>query len=356
VSVSAPPAPIAGLGRVVRVPGLGASLRIAPRSAVVCLALVAVGLVLLVLAVGTGEYPIAPGEVVATLLGGGDRGTAFVIETLRLPRALTAVLVGVALGAAGAIFQSLTRNPLGSPDIIGFTAGASAAAVLEIILFAGSGVAVALGATVGGLLTALAVYLLALRDGVQGYRLILVGIGVSALLYALTDYLTTRARLEDAVAAAVWITGSLNARGWEHVGPLAVALVVLAPLVALLARSLRTLELGDDTAAALGVDVERSRLALIVVGVGLTSVAVASAGPIAFVALTAPQIARRLTRATGPGVVAAALTGAVLLLASDLLAQRLFPAHALPVGVVTGVLGGLYLMWLLHHEWRRGQA
>jgi iron complex transport system permease protein len=352
----AAPPPIPGLGRPLRLPVIGASVRVHPRSLGVCGVLVVVVLVLLVLAIGTGEYPISPGEVVQALFGAGDSGTSFVVQTLRLPRALTALLVGGTLGAAGAIFQSITRNPLGSPDIIGFEAGASAAAVAAILLFSAGTGTIALCAVAGGLLTALAVYLLAYRGGVQGYRLVLVGIGMSAMLYALTDYLLTRARLDEAITAYVWLTGSLNGRGWEHVRPLAVALLVLLPLVALLARPLRMMELGDDAAKALGVRVEGSRLALVLVGVGLTAVAVASAGPIAFVALASPQIARRLTHATGPGIPAAMLTGAALLLGSDLLAQRVFPSTELPVGVVTGVLGGLYLMWLLFHEWRRGQA
>ncbi|ADB52704.1 FecCD family ABC transporter permease [Conexibacter woesei] len=341
-----------GLGRVVRVPLAGVSLRVAPRVLAVCALLAALCFALFVLSIGSGSYPLSFGQVVTALLGGGDAATTLVVETLRLPRALTAVLVGGALGAAGAIFQSITRNPLGSPDVIGFTSGAAAAAVLVIVAFGGSTFAIAAGSVAGGLLTAVAVYLLAWRGGVSGYRLVLVGIGLSAMLLALTDYLLTRARVEDALVAASWIVGSLDDRGWEHVRPIALALVVLVPLVALLSRPLRALELGDDAAAALGVTPERARLALLVVGVLLTAVATAAAGPIVFVALAAPQIGRRLTRAAGPGVGTAALTGAVLLLASDLAAQHLLPDRRLPVGIVTGVAGGVFLLWLLSHEWR----
>jgi iron complex transport system permease protein len=342
---------------VVRVPLLGASVRVlAPRTIAVGAGLAVAAAALLVVAVGTGEYALAPGDVLAALLGRGDQATAFVVETLRLPRALTGLLVGAALGAAGAIFQSVSRNPLGSPDIIGFTAGSSAAAVLQILVFGGGAVAIAAGSMVGGALTALAVYALAFRDGVQGYRLVLIGIGLSAMLEALTSFLVTRARIEDAQAASVWLTGSLNGRGWEHVWPLAVALAVLLPVLAVLVRPMRVIEMGDDTARALGVEVERSRLRLLLIGVGLTAVATASAGPILFVALAAPQIARRLTRATGPGVFTAALAGAVLLLASDVAAQRLFPSTPLPVGVMTGVVGGIYLIWLLAAQARKGRA
>lgn len=331
--------------------------RAAPgRTLGVCAGLVAAVLALLVVAVGTGDYPIAPGDVVKALVGQGDSATSFVVETLRLPRALTALLAGAALGAAGAIFQSVSRNPLGSPDIIGFTAGSASAAVFAITVIGGGTAAVAGGSIGGGLLTAFLVYGLAFRDGVQGYRLVLVGIGISAMLEALTSYLLTRARIEDVQAASVWLTGSLNGRGWEHVWPTLAALGVLLPACAVLQRDLRMTEMGDDTAKALGVSVERSRLCTLLVGVLLTAVATAACGPVAFVALTAPQIARRLTAATGPGVMTAALMGAALLLASDVLAQRLFGSTTLPVGVLTGVLGGLYLIWLLAREARRGRA
>ena len=316
-------------------------------------ALTAALLALFVLSVGTGELSIPPGDVIATLMGGGDRSTRFIIETLRLPRALTGILVGASLGAAGAIFQSIARNPLGSPDVVGFVQGASAGAVLEIVVFGGGELAVAAGAVVGGVATAVLVYVLALRGGgVQGYRLVLIGIGIAAMLVAVTDYLLTRSTLEQAQAANVWLTGSLNGRGWEHVRPVAAALAILLPATALLARRLRMLELGDDLARALGVPVESSRLALIFVAVALAAVATASAGPVVFVALAAPQIARRLTRASGPGVACAALTGAALLLGADFASQRAFGPTQLPVGVVTGVGGGLYLIWLLRREWR----
>jgi iron complex transport system permease protein len=326
------------------------------RSIGVAGALVAALLALLVLSVGTGEFSIPPREVVETLLGGGDRSTRFVIETLRLPRALTGILVGAALGASGAIFQSITRNPLGSPDVIGFVQGASAGAVLEIVVLGGGTFAIAAGAVVGGVGTAFVVYVLAYRGGVQGYRLVLIGIGIAAMLVAVTDYLLTRSTLEEAQAANVWLTGSLNGRGWEHVRPVGVTLAILLPATALLARRLRMLELGDDVARALGVSIERSRLALILVAVLLAAVATASAGPVVFVALAAPQIARRLTRASGPGVGCAALMGAALLLAADFASERVFGPTQLPVGVMTGVGGGLYLIWLLRREWRGASA
>ena len=313
----------------------GLSLRVHRRSAVVCAGLVAVTFSVAVLSVGTGDFPLSVGEVLAVLAGGGDPAAEFIVETLRLPRVLTALLVGGAFGIAGAIFQSISRNPLGSPDIIGFTMGSVTGAFVVILWIDGTTLQISLGAVCGGLVTAVVVYLLALRRGVQGYRLVLVGIGVSAMLLAVNDY-----------QAAHWMIGSVNGRGWEHVVPVAAALAVLVPSALLLSRSLTMLELGDDAARALGVSAERSRLALVFVAVGLTAVATASTGPISFVARAAPQIARRLTRASAPGLVSAALMGALLLAASDLAAQRLLSVD-LPVGIMTGAVGGLYLGWLL---------
>jgi iron complex transport system permease protein len=286
------------------------------------------------------------------LAGQGDPAAAFIVETLRLPRVITALLVGAAFGIAGAIFQSISRNPLGSPDIIGFTMGSVTGAFVVILWLDGTTFEIALGAVGGGLLTAVVVYLLALRGGMQGYRLVLVGIGVSAMLLAVNNYLITRATRDDAFQAAHWMVGSVNGRGWEHVWPVAAALSVLIPAALILSRPLEMLELGDDAARALGVSAERSRLALVFVAVALTAVATASTGPIAFVALAAPQIARRLTRASAPGLVSAALMGALLLVASDLAAQRLLSVD-LPVGIMTGAVGGLYLGWLLFSGWGR---
>ncbi|WP_084270417.1 FecCD family ABC transporter permease [Patulibacter minatonensis] len=347
-----------GLGQIVRVPGVGITLRVAPRVLVVVGILLVLTVAVFVLAVGTGTYKMSPGEVVSALFGGGDDAQRFIIETIRLPRAITAILVGAALGAAGAVFQSVTRNPLGSPDIIGFTSGASAGAVLQIVVFDGGSGAVAVGALLGGLGTAAVIWLLAYRggEGIQGYRLILVGVGVSFVMIAVIDYLQTRAKLEEAAQANVWITGTLNGRGWEQVVPVGIALAVVLPIFFLMARELRMLEMGDDAAVALGVRVGWARNVLLLLAVVLTAVATSATGPVLFVALSAPQIARRLTAATGPGVGAAAMTGALLLLVSDFAAQRLFPDQQLAVGVVTGVLGGAYLIWLLANEWRGGRA
>jgi iron complex transport system permease protein len=320
--------------------------RVDLRSLVVGAALAAVTAVVAVFSIGTGDFPLPPGEVLSTLIGRGDPASEFIVETLRMPRVLTALLVGSAFGIAGAIFQSVSRNPLGSPDVIGFTVGSVTGATLVILLVDGTTLQIALGAVAGGLVTAVVVYLLALRGGVQGYRLVLVGIGITAGLQAINAALIARATREDAFEAAHWMIGSVNGRGWEHVWPVAAALALLVPAALALARPMALLEMGDDAARALGVRAERTRLALVFVGVGLTAVATASTGPVAFVALAAPQIARRLTRSAEPGLIPAAVMGALLLAASDLAAQRLLSVD-LPVGIVTAGLGGAYLAWLL---------
>jgi iron complex transport system permease protein len=326
------------------------------RAVVVSVILAAIGSIAFCWSVSVGEFPIPMSDVVPALLGGGSRDAAFIIHELRLPRALAAVLVGIAFGLSGAIFQSLARNPLASPDIIGITAGASTSAVFIIVVLHGGGAFLSLGAIGGGLVTALAIYLLAFRRGVSAYRLVLVGIGVGAMLNALTSYLLTRAEIHDAQRAAVWLTGSLNGRSWDHVEPLALALFLLVPATLILTRPLRTLQLGDDTARGLGVRVETTRTALVLVGVALAAVATAAAGPVAFVAFVAAPIARRLVD-TSLTVVPAALTGAtLLLLLADVAARTVFFPTELPVGVVTGLIGAPYLIWLLARSNRIGQG
>ena len=336
--------------------GRHVSIRVDVRSAAVGVGLLALILIVGCVALSTGDYHVPLPDVVRTLFGGGTGAQHFIIETLRLPRLLTGLLVGAALGIGGAIFQSLSRNPLGSPDIIGFDTGAATGALIVILVLHGSMFQIAAGSVLGGVATALVVYLLAIKKGVQGYRLILIGIGIAAMLSSVNSYLLTRADITDAQQAAVWLTGSLNGRGWEQVRTVGIALVVLLPFAVWLGRDLRMLELGDDTARALGIPAERTRLFAVIVGVGLTAVATASAGPIAFIALSAPQVARRLTKVPGPNVIPAALTGALLLAVSDFAAQRVFDPTQLPVGVATGAVGGLYLAWLLSREWRRGRG
>ena len=244
---------------VLRSSRFGLSARIAVRPLVVTSVLVAVALVVFAWSLAVGEFPIPLGDVVSTLAGRGQPDTDFVVRTLRLPRGLAAVLVGAAFGLSGAIFQRIARNPLASPDIIGVTAGAAACAVLTIVVLDGTASQVTIGALVGATVTSIAVYLLSYRGGVTGYRLVLVGIGVTAMLTSVTSYLMTRAEIYDAQRAMVWLTGSLNGRGWDQVRPLAWALALLLPVALALGRHLRMLDLGDDAAAGLGTRVEGVR-------------------------------------------------------------------------------------------------
>ncbi|MFH8341307.1 FecCD family ABC transporter permease [Streptomyces sp. AM6-12] len=340
--------------RAVRVPG-GLSVRLDPRALIVVVLLLLAALAAGVALIGTGDAKIPAADVLRTLAGNGNAYQDFIVRELRLPRVLVGLLVGASLGLGGALFQSVSRNPLGSPDVLGLSQGATAGALVVIVLLSGSAAEVTLGALIGGLVTGLAIYLLAWKQGVHGYRLVLVGIGVSAVVTAVNGYLLTKADLVDAARAVVWMTGSLDGRDWDQVWPLLGLCAVLLPLVLAHGRGLRMLEMGDDTAGALGVPVQRVRLVLMVSAVLLTAAATAAAGPVSFVALTAPQLARRLTRSPGPNLVASLCMGAALLVTADWASQRLFGAGRLPVGVVTGVLGGGYLLWLLVTERRAGR-
>ncbi|MFJ8535191.1 FecCD family ABC transporter permease [Streptomyces sp. NPDC093591] len=340
--------------RAVRIPG-GLSVRLDVRALTVVVLLLLAALAASVVLIGTGDFPIAAGDVLRTLAGDGNAGQEFIINELRLPRVLVGLLVGASLGLGGALFQALSRNPLGSPDILGLGQGATAGALVVIVLLSGDATQVTLGALAGGLATGVAIYLLAWKRGVHGYRLVLVGIGMSAIMTAVNGYLMTKADLVDAARAVVWMTGSLSGRDWAQVWPLLALCAVLVPLVLANARGLRMMEMGDDVSYALGVRVERVRLLLMVAAVLLTAAATAAAGPVSFVALTAPQLARRLTRSPGPNLLPSLCMGAALLVAADWISQRVFGADQLPVGVVTGVLGGVYLLWLLVTERKAGR-
>ncbi len=335
----------------VRMRHAGLRVRMDVRTLVVCgliaLATTAVALA----ALATGDFRLTPLEVVAAVFEGDGFAHTVVVEW-RMPRVLVAIVFGAALGLCGAIFQSLTRNPLASPDIIGFTTGSFTGALLVILVIGGSYAQVALGALAGGIITAAIVYLLAYTRGVQGFRLIVVGIGISAMLTSVNTYLLRVAEHDAALSATVWGIGSLNATDWQQAILGSLVVLALALCLVSLSRGLRKLELGDDAAKALGVRVEPVRLGLIGVGVALVAVVTATAGPIAFVALAAPQIGLRLARSPGVALMPAAFVGALLLCASDFVAQHVLPTP-MPVGIVTVVIGGAYLIWLLVAEARR---
>jgi iron complex transport system permease protein len=321
------------------------------RPRIVLLALAVGAAILALVALGLGDYPLNPLQVIRAAFG-PDQGIATtIVVDWRLPRVVVALGFGAALGVSGALFQSLTKNPLGSPDIIGFSTGSYTGALIVLTVIGQSVVGTTFGALAGGLATALLVYLLASRRGVQGFRLIIVGIGVTAVLNAVNTYLLLRASTEVALGASIWGAGSISLVAWPQAWPALAGLAVMVPVTMLLSRPLRQLELGDDVARAHGLRVEPARLGILVVGVALMALVTATSGPIAFVALAAPQVARRLTRSAGIPLTASALVGGVLLLGADTVAQHAFPSP-LPVGLVTVVVGGAYLLILLVREAR----
>ncbi|MEV4516212.1 iron chelate uptake ABC transporter family permease subunit [Dactylosporangium sp. NPDC049525] len=333
--------------------GPAASVRLAVRTAVTCVVLLLLAAAVGVLALGTGEFTATPAEVLQALTGEGSRAVRLVVVEWRLPRVLLALLVGAAMGLSGAIFQALTRNPLGSPDVLGFSTGAYTG-VLVCVVFVGRGYPqTATAALIGGIATAALVYVLSLRRGVQGFRLIIVGIAISAVLSSVNEWFIIKVDLQTAISATIWGKGTLNGLGWAQVTPAAVAIGALSLGVLALGRRLQVMELGDDAAAAVGVGVERTRLAYLALGVALIAAATAVAGPISFVALAAPQLAHRLARTAGIALAPSAAMGALLLMGSDFVAQRAFAPTQLPVGVVTVSIGGLYFVWLLARQARR---
>ncbi len=324
--------------------------------------LAVVVVVLFAVSVLLGSYTVTVPDFFRILIAhltGGEKipGASFIVMENKLPRAVIGTMIGAAFGLAGALFQTMLRNPLASPDVIGISYGASAAAVTAIVVFGASGAAVS-GAALGGALgVAAIIYAISSggtlrgsgRGDAAGNRLILAGVGIAAALHAVVNFLMTRADIRTAADALVWLNGSLNSASWDRAGVLALALAVLLPAVVAIAGPLRILELGPDAAAGLGIRVGATRLALVITAVALAAVATAAAGPVSFVAFLAGPIARRFTgKASLP---ASALVGAVIVLAADYVAANVAPllldGTVLPVGVITGALGAPFLLWLL---------
>jgi len=318
---------------------------------ILILAVAVLALMAAVIMVGKTIYPVS--DVLAVIRGESVPGASFTVGTLRIPRALIGALAGLAFGAAGTTFQTMLRNPLASPDVIGISAGASAAAVLCLVVLHWSGTATMFAALIAGVATAAAIYFAARGGESTGGRLILIGIGIGAMLDAVVSYAIQRAAEWDVAVAMRWLTGSLNGSRWENVLPLGIAVAVLLPLLALLSRQLRALELGDAAATSLGVRVDHVRILLVLAAVALTCFATATTGPIAFVAFLAGPIVSRLVGHGSSLTIPAALMGACLVLTSDLIGQFAFDTR-FPVGVITGILGAPYLLFLLIRTSRRG--
>ncbi|WP_314148071.1 iron chelate uptake ABC transporter family permease subunit [uncultured Leifsonia sp.] len=330
--------------------------RRAGRATRVAVVLAVLVVVLSAFSLTLGAAGVAPQDVLAALVGRSDRLTSFVILELRLPRLVAAALVGACLGLSGALIQSVARNPLASPDIIGITASASAAGSVALVWFGLTGLALSGVVLAGTLVAAVLIYLLAWRNGVSGYRFVLVGIGFAAVCSGLVSYVLTTADLTDVQQALVWITGSLNSVDPVALTVLGVAAVVLIPCALLLGRPLGALGLGDDVAAGIGVRPERTRILVVGVAVALAAVAVSVGGPISFIAFLSAPIARRLVGRGSLALVSSALVGALVLVASDIVAQFAIPDVVLPVGVVTGIVGAPYLLWLLTRTNRIGRG
>ena len=322
------------------------------RSVVVGALLVAVTVGLGVIALGLGSYSLAPDAVLRALAGGGEPLDRTVVTQWRLPRTAAAIVLGAALAVAGALFQTVTRNPLASPDILGLSNGAFAGMLLTIVFVSTSWPALMVGAAAGGLLTAAAIWGLARRGGVHGFRLIVVGIGVAAMLASVNTWMLLQIELETAMFASAWGAGSLNGVTAASVAGAAAAAAPLVLLLAALTPRLRQIDLGDDVATATGARPATVRTLALLGGVGLVSIATAVIGPVAFISLAAPQIARRLARTPHLSLMLSALVGALVLLLSDIVAQHILPV-TLPVGVVTVSVGGVYLVAVLVQEIRR---
>lgn len=316
-----------------------------PRTVAVTMLLVVALIGLVPLALTTGSTPLGIGDVIEGLAGGS---AAPIVRELRLPRAVCGIFVGASLAVAGAVMQSLTRNTLGSPDVIGVTTGAALGASVAIVVLGLGPLGTVLGALVGTVLVSTLTYLLtwsAHRS--PGQRLVLVGIGIGVFCRGLVSLVLTHSNPDIAISAQIWMTGTLNARGWPDTLASVLAVVVLLPVLLVVARHLNVLESGDEVAQQSGVDLPRTRLVAVGCSVALTAAAVCSVGPISFVALAAPHLARRLTGSASVPILSAAACGAVLLLGADVLAQRLPEDFRVPVGITTGVLGGLYLVLVL---------
>ncbi|QFG27408.1 iron chelate uptake ABC transporter family permease subunit [Actinomadura sp. WMMB 499] len=341
---------------LLRTPGAGVVFRLDRRSTALTVIAWLLAAALAALSLTLGQFDIGFGRVLEVLAGGGTLIEYDVVVRNRTPRAVTALGVGACFALSGAILQRIATNPLVSPDVIGVNSGAAVGALIVLTVLGGGGARTVLGALTGAFLTAAAIFVVSIKRGLNGYRLVLAGIGIAAMLSSAISYLLIQANYYTVQAATAWLTGSLANRDWSHVGMVGAALALAVPALLVLARRLRLLELGDDLAKVLSGDALRAKLALVLVAVGLAALATAAAGPIGFVALVAPQIVRRLLPGRHVALGPAAAVGALLVIASDLAARLLFTPAELPVGVVTGVLGAPVLLYLLARANKIGHA
>ncbi|WP_459478905.1 FecCD family ABC transporter permease [Clostridium saccharoperbutylacetonicum] len=312
-----------------------------------------VGLCLIMLLYGKTNYSLT--TVTKVLLGEQIQGATFTIETLRLPRLLCGLLVGIAFGIAGNTFQTMLRNPLASPDIIGISSGASVAAVFSILVLHMSGSIVSIAAVISGISLSFFIYILSKSSGFSSNRLILIGIGIQAMTNALISFLLVKASEYEVSNALTWLSGSLNGISIKEIPTLFVVVVIFGVIILCLTNQLQILELGDEFAITLGIKINLIRISLILSSVFLIAFATAVTGPIAFVAFLAGPISARLVGFGAPNVFASGLVGAILVLGADMIGQYVFSTR-FPVGIITGILGAPYMLLLLITMNRRGRA
>lgn len=317
----------------------------------IILAIIVVLLCGAMLMLGNTIYPVK--DVITVLFGGDVKGASFAVGTIRLPRMLAGAFAGFAFGVGGYIFQTMLRNPLANPNVIGITAGSSAAAVFCIIVLHASTALVSLAAVIGGLVTVIIIYVLSKGTSFSIGRLILIGIGIQAMLNAFISYLMLIAKTHDLPTALRWLSGSLNGAKLESLWPLIVIVLVCTPIFIYFSSHLEMLELGEEAATSLGVSTNQVRVALLVSAVLIIALATATTGPIAFISFLAGPIARRLVGAGFSALIPAGLIGAILVLAADLIGQFAFDVRY-PVGVITGIIGAPYLIYLLIKLNRKG--
>ncbi|WP_406094061.1 FecCD family ABC transporter permease [Streptomyces sp. NBC_01013] len=344
--MSAPTAAVRPAGYSLVTTGARGRFLLHRRAALVAASLVVLLAVVCVAYLCVGESFVAPSEVLNVIMG-RPSADELVVGTLRLPRMVVGLLVGLAFGIAGALIQTVARNPLASPDIIGISQGASALTVGAMTFGITSYTVLPYLSVIGGVAAAALVHAFAWRGGLHATRFVLIGIGFAIALRSLTTLFLTKGDYLVAQQAQIWMTGSLNGRGYDEAAPIGWTLLILLPAVLWAARAQRTVSMDDDTATALGVRLGRVRLGLVALGVILASVATGTAGPVDFVALLAPQIARRMTRTAQIPLLCSALLGAVIVVFADLLARKLFSPTELPVGVLTAAVGAPYLIWLI---------
>lgn len=316
------------------------------------LAVLAMMLCCAMLLLGSTIYSVQ--DVIRALAGEQLKGVSFAVNTIRLPRMLAGLLAGFAFGVAGYVFQTMLRNPLANPNVIGITSGSSAAAVFCITVLHTSGTVISVASVIAGLATAFLIYLLSRGRSFSIGRLILVGIGIQAMLDAVISYLLLMGAEQDIPAALRWLAGSLNGSQMQELPPLAITVILCTPIVVLLGNHLNILELGEQSASSLGMDTDRTRIALIVSSVFMIAIATATTGPIAFVSFLSGPIAKRLVGVGFSNVIPAGLVGVNLVLAADLIGQFAF-AYRFPVGIITGLLGAPYLIFLLIRMNRKGE-